>query len=200
MDRCGLGSSGKLATAACTPVYGSFSASRARSLSAHQGSRSHTQIRIPLPAAGAGAGGGDQRHQRRAGQSLPGGATPPRGVRAPVQMGTVQPADLQVAAGHAARDPDRHPARRALLLSAAPRLRRARRGPDLRHRDHRAHDQPVPHRGEPLGRPFAPGGDDDREPAVARLHRALRPAAHLLLFAFPDLLCIFEVYDHRLDT
>ena len=45
-------------------------------------------------------------------------------------------ADVQVAAGHAGRDADRHPARRALLLPAAAGLRRQGGGPDLGHGHH----------------------------------------------------------------
>ena len=68
---------------------------------------------------GAGQGRGHQRHQRRAGQPLPRDPAPPGRIRAPVQVGAVQPPDLQMAAGHAHRAADRHSPRRAVLLPAA---------------------------------------------------------------------------------
>ena len=92
-----------------------------------------------------------------------------------------QPADLQVDSRDAASGPDRHPARRALLLPAAAGVRRARGGPELGHGHDGPADQSPTDRGEPERRPSPPGQCLHRAPGLGDLHGALRPASHALL-------------------
>lgn len=86
---------------------------------------------------------------------------------------------MNVAQDDRARHADGYPARRALFLPAAPRLRRKGGRANLRHRDHQpAATQPTAHRGGTERDPSQVAPSAYRAFGLGRVPAALRPGAH----------------------